>query len=230
MSNVAYTEKYRRRWDGHQRLFMSDNLREEQEHRVSDVYTVKVSEYAGEVDKLNLCGSECRLFDDSKKVIAEWRSIDNSSDFYTVIKHSNGRMYLIFRQDLYGYSLLDIEYRKIKQFFPEKSLDGGETFIWTNVGYNAELNVLAVSGCYWACPYNTHLFKFGDPMSDDLTYVDLIECFGGDYDIYDDVSFVKWVGGDLHVTRNVIETKTIEPVVIRQDEYLLWLSQKGQEL
>jgi len=67
-------------------------------------------------------------------------------------------------------------------------------------------------------------------MSDDLTYVDMIECFGGDYDIYDDVSFVKWVGGDLHVTRNVIETKTIEPVVIRQDEYLLWLSQKGQEL
>ena len=230
MSNSAYTNKYKQRWDECQPLFISNNYKQNEDYCLSDKYTVHVTEYAGKINTWNLRGSESSLIDCNGNIVAKWRSIDNNGDFYSIVKHSNGNEYLIFRQDLYGYSVLDVASGEIMQFFPESSLNGGETFIWTAIEYNAATNVLAVSGCYWACPYSTHLFTFDDPMSEQQKYVDLIECFDGDYDIYDDVDFVKWENGDLHVTRYVIETKSNEAVMIKQNEYLTWLSEKGREL
>lgn len=230
MSNVAYTDQYKRRWDEYQPLFIDDYIKQVDEYQLSDKYLIRVQEYSGKVGKWNLCGSECSLVNKNGKSIVNWRSVDNNSDFYQIITHSNGKEYLIFRQDLYGYSILDIASGEIMQFFPEASLNGGETFIWTGVEYNPINNILAVSGCYWACPFSTHLFTFDNPVAEQQKYVDLIECFDGDYDIYDDVSFVKWDNGDLHITRYVIETKTNEPLVIKQNEYITWISEKGQVL
>ncbi len=230
MGNAAYTEQYKQRCDECRSLFIADHFTQEEAYCLTDGYAVHVRSYAGNVGNYNLSGSECTLLDVDEKTIAEWRSIDDSAAFYAVIKHSNQRTYLIFRQDLYGFSVLDLGNGKRMQFFPELSLNGGETFIWTDVAYNPESDVLAVTGCYWACPDSTQLFKFDDPMSDSPEYVDLVACFDGDYDLYDDVCFVQWAGGDLHVTRYVIETKQHEPVVVKQEEYLSWLAQRGQAL
>ena len=225
MSNAAYTEKYKQYLNFFIPLFTFHYFKGKEEIPLSDGYILIINEYAGEIDGLNLCGCEC-LLKFNRKIIANWRSVDNSSDFYKIIKHSNGKKYLIFRQDLYGYSVLDIKLGTIMQFFPEKSLNGSETFIWTGVEYNEITNVLAVSGCYWACPYSLHLFTFDNPMSENQKFVDLMEYFHGGYD---DVSFENWSNGDLLVIRYIIDAKANEKVIITQSEYLTWFRENAQE-
>lgn len=229
MGSVATTAKYIKYWKGSLPLFVQENFKDKREFQIADEYVVCVKEYTGKVDKYNLRGSECVLLDGDRK-IAEWKSIDNSSDFYKVIRHSNENKYLVFRQDLYGFSVLDLLSGEIMQYYPEKSLNGGETFIWTDVDYNPETDVLAVSGCYWACPNSVHLFTFDDPMSEKQKYVDLIEYFDGGYDRYDDVDFVKWIGGNMEIMRFDIETEMKEELIITQDVYLNYLCVMGREL
>ena len=48
--------------------------------------------------------------------------------------------------------------------------------------------------------------------------------------MYDDVDFIKWETGELHIARLHVETKIKEPAVIGQNEYLTWLAEKGREL
>ena len=236
MSNAAYTDAYKKRWDDCQPLFITDNIAERKEVHLSDRYLLHICEYGGKVGDWNLYGSECSLVDCNSEAISKWHSIDNNGDFYKIIKHSDGKEYLIFRQDLYGYSVLDIESREKMQFFPEKSLNSGadnETFIWTDIEYNPISNVLAVTGCYWACPYNVHLFTFDNPMSENQKFIDLRECFEPiecGYSIYCDVDFVKWENDILHIKSLNTETKIIETVEIEQSKYFKWLNEKGQEL
>jgi len=172
MSNAAYTEEYRQYWSNCQPLFSPEHLKECEKRRLSDEYCVHISEYSGNVGKWNLRGSACSLVDSGEKVVANWHSIDDRV-FYKIIQHSDGKEYLIFRQDLYGYSVLDIASGARMQFFPEASLKGGETFIWTDIAYSPETNTLAAIGCYWACPFSVHLVTFEKPMSERQTFVDL---------------------------------------------------------
>lgn len=230
MANAAYTAPYRQRWAQCQPLFVPANQDKTEAHRLTAGYTVQVTSYAGKVAALNLTGSECRLLNGDGHEIANWRSIDDDGAFYKIITHSNGNNYLLFRQDLYGYSVLDIAAGTILQFFPERSLKDAETFIWTDVDYNPASNVLAVSGCYWACPNSTHLFTFAQPMHENQLQVDMVECFEGGYDTYDDVLFVSWEQADLRVTRYAYETNTRQEVLVPAEEYSHWLSQNGQPL
>ena len=230
MGNAAYTEKYKKRFEECSQLFNSAYRKGNGVQSLSNGYTIQVIEYGGKVGKWNLWGSECRLEDSSGKLVLEWRSIDNVGDFYSSIKHSNGKVYLIFRQDLYGYSVFDFDTSELMQFFPESSLGGEETFIWTSINYNPATNVLAVSGCYWAAPYSIQLFTFENPMSEQQKYIDLRECFGCNYSFFRDIDFEKWENGDLHIKRKANETETIESMTIKQDEYLSWLNDKGRLL
>ena len=228
MYNAAHLDEYKKHWDNCQPLFIPENMGKSKEAQLSAQYSVHVQDYSGSVNGWNLHGSECRLVR-GNEAIARWRSINSDGAFFKLLEHSNGRNYCIFRQDLYGYSVLDIESGKKMQFLPEEYLHS-ETFIWTDIAYNPITNVLAVSGCYWACPFNVHLFTFDNPMSAQPKFVDLIECFDGGYDIYDDVDFEKWEAGDLHISRFNVETEAKESVVIQQSEYLAWLREKGRAL
>ena len=232
MPNAAQADSYKQQLERCAPLFAAENLKNTEEQALTSTHTITIREYAGRVNDRNLCGSEC-ILSQSGQPFAQWQSVSNSAVFYRVIHHSNGREYLIFRQDLYGYSVLDLESGESLRFYPEASLGGKgfrETFIWTDVMYNTVTNVLAVDGCYWACPYSLHLFDFAEPMSESPRYVDMIECFEGGYDVYDDISFVAWDGGDLSVTRYVVESRTKEPVTLAPEEYLAWLAEKGQAL
>ena len=229
MGNVADHPEYKVQRNARLPLFVPENYRGNSSRQIAEEYTLSISEYAGKVNQYNLRGSECVLSDGDRK-IAEWKSIDNSSDFYQIISHSNRNRYLVFRQDLYGFSVFDFSSGEIRQYYPEESLQGKETFIWTDVNYNPVTDVLAVSGCYWACPYSTHLFTFADPMSERQRYVDMIEYFGGGYDRYDDVDFIRWEAGDMCISRFDVETETREELIIASKEYLDYLCNKGKEL
>ena len=226
MRNAACKIEYKKRFNECKAVFTNENFDGNRQYALSDNYIVYIDDYFGKVGKFNIRGSECRLFDNANNMIAKWFSVDNDGDFYKLIKHRNGNAYLIFRQDLYGYSVLDVTARKIMQFFPEESLNGNETFIWTDVEYNPINDILAVSGCFWACPCGIHLFIFESPMNESQKFVDLVACFDNGYDIYDDVEFIKWNGCDLYVTCFNIETNSKNVRVVNENEYLTWFSKK----
>ena len=157
MDNAAHMEMYKKqRWE-YQHIFDNNCLVNVEEYRLSDEYSIFVNKYEGILNTLNIKGSDSFVIVSDKILLFRWRSIDNSVDFYKIIKHGNGKEYLICRQDLYGYSVIDIREGWMMQFYPKISLNGEETFIWTRVEYNPAKNVIAVSGCYWAFLYSTHL-------------------------------------------------------------------------
>lgn len=230
MANAAYSEEYKKLWDACLPLFAPVNFMEKETLPLTNGYSVVADRYSGKVGDWNRLGSECSLIDHNGRCVAGWHSVYDKADFFKVITHSNGREYLIFSQDLYGYSVLDIGSLEMLHFFPEKSLEAspeGETFIWTDAAYNPIANVIAVSGCYWGYPYSVQLFTFDDPLNEHQKHIDLMDFFHNS-----EIDFEKWVDGDLHITfwRQDFETSSHEAVIIPQNEYLRWLCEKGQQL
>ncbi len=221
MKNVANTEEYKKHWDQSQPLFRPDYFVDKSISSVSEQVLLRTKNYSGKVGEYHLRSSINQLLK-ADSVIAEWKSIDNNGDFYQLIKHSNGREYLVFRQDLYGYSVLDIAKGEIMQYFPESSLNGGETFIWVGIDYNPLNDLLAVSGCFWVCPFSVQLCTFADPMLDMQTQLNIQAFFKDGYDLYDDIDFERWDGTDLLLTRYVVESESKELVTITAEEYERW--------
>jgi hypothetical protein len=224
LKNMAYNGKYKLHVKKFDNLFSSEYFSEAEDIHLSEKYTLHCSEYAGRIDNLNMRGNECILKYKCGKVIATWRSIDNNADFYKIILHRNGSEYLIFRQDLYGYSVMELPSGRIMQFYPEESLKGQETFIWTAADYNPLSNILAVSGCIWGAPGGIYLFTFDDPMNDSQQFIDLCEYIDGGYEDYDDVNFSCWINNDLHIKKFAIPACQWEDDIITSDNYLTWLS------
>lgn len=161
-------------------------------------YSVRTDYYAGQLT-YQLRAARHRLLDSGGQVVYTWDNMDYDGEFYTLIAHANGNHYLIFREDLYGYSVLEVETGQTAHYIPEKSwpLDGRqgeETFIWTNAAYNPESNLLAVWGCYWACPGSMVFLDFSAPLEeqDCDCWVEMHEVMDPDYDLFDDIRLVNW--------------------------------------
>lgn len=226
MPNAVHTDKYRLHKTELMTLFSDENLTDsktlEIKGKLEDCRIVS-KHYTGKIGEYNRQGVKCSLYKNDI-LITQWDSFNDSSLFYQLISHRNGKEFLIFRQDLYGYSVLDIEKNEIMQFFPECSYDGIETFIWTGADYNLENNLLAVSGCYWACPYGVQLFSFENPMSEKPKCVDIISCLDGDYDVYGELIFLKWEKEDLHLEAFLVENSKSIEFVIPKEKYMGWLN------
>ena len=225
MSNAVGGDKYKCYMDELMTLFCEENLSgNEVVEPMGEVgeYSIGINKYSAKIGAYNYKGAKCCLYK-GDILCKDWYCF-NSDAFYHLLRHKNGREYLIFRQDLYGYSVLDIENGELMQFFPECSLFGMETFIWTQVDYSSETDTLAVSGCYWACPYSVQLFSFEEPMSEKQKFVDIISRLDGDYDVYEELTFLKWENGDLYLSACVVEDLKTKELVISKEQYLKWLN------
>jgi len=60
------------------------------------------------------------------------------------------------------------------------------------VEYHRESGLLAVSGCYWACPNSTVVLDFDDPLTPQERWLELHEVLDPGYDRYDDLDFAGW--------------------------------------
>jgi hypothetical protein len=85
-------------------------------------------------------------------------------------EHPNGHEYLLCGEDYQGYSIVNLNLESYQVYFPEEAYEG-QGFCWTAVYPSPDRLVLAVEGCYWACPYDVVFYDFQTP--DKLPYKEL---------------------------------------------------------
>lgn len=195
--NVYHTPQYQKFRQEHAFLFSEDCLcqRPGKENELPQGWMVRTSRYQGGACR----AARHQLLDIGGRVVYTWDNINDDGEFYQLIPHANGNHYLVFREDLYGCSVLEVETGRTMHYIPEKSwpLDGRqgeEIFIWTNVAYDAATNLLAVSGCFWACPNGTLLLDFSDPLEEQdwEVWLDVQDVVDPDYEIYDDIDLERF--------------------------------------
>ena len=189
-SNVAYTAEYEEFLKERDYVFETAPHSENNFVLGDDEYFV--TEYLYDINKIMENGvmehtgtSKAVVRNKANEVILEIKS-NYDNQFYSLVKHKNGKDYLVYRKDLYGYSVFDIVEKKNMDYIPKAILDGVETFIWCDVEYCSANNLLAVFGCYWAHPYTFMFFDFTNPMGVPFHLC----CDGYDFDYQiEDVSF-----------------------------------------
>ena len=175
-------------------------------------------------DRYSHPGGRCTttsVHDATGMEVYRWTNVDDDAEFVSLVNHSDGRIYLVFRVDLYGYGVVDLTTGRDFFYVPK----GPETFIWTAIHYTPVTDVLAVEGCFWACPFGLHLVDFRDPMMASR-WVDVIDLLEGDYDTFDDAKFVEWDGATLVMDAGrIVDKARVVPERLRlgPDVYLAHL-------
>ena len=170
MSNAAYSEEYlRQRKEIEEFLFIQEKLdesSEQEEVTLSDSLVWVRKHYVNG----NYCGSDNTILREGNRIYS-FKNFEDQMEFCKFIHHANGNDYLLFRRDLYGYSVLNLNTLKDFHYYPRCSLGNSvdnkhfeETFIWTNMLYNPNNNLLVGYGCYWACPMELALVDFSNPF------------------------------------------------------------------
>lgn len=204
--NVAYTEEYQKHRKSFEYIFnekyKSDIERREFLNGKLTLETTFYSDSSGEVTEYNMFASKTEVFDFNINKVSEFTNINHSTDFFTLVEHSNGKNYLFFSTDLYGYSIMDLSDYSINHFIPEESfIDHQETFIWTQVLYCKSNNIIAVDGCYWACPTSIEFYNFSNPDGFPLEKIYSSYDMEDELNIDVDVTPVRWNDDGTFVLR-----------------------------
>lgn len=182
---------------------MSDNNQGDVVTALGQGYEMRSRFYKGKTEWV-VHGSENEIFDENGCKLYTWRCIDVDCEFCQLIVHGSGCTYLVFRRDLYGYSVLKLDTMQDFHYIPSDSFPVSqeqkfqETFIWTGVTYDCSSNLLAVAGCYWACPSSIVVLDFTDPMTEHC-WVDIHSIVDPEYDLYNDLDFSAFEGESLVV-------------------------------
>ena len=128
MANAVNSAQYQARIKQAETLFEGRNFTRCQTINLSGGYEIVKDAYR--LGATSFSGGEYTLFDTHKAQIKSWRCIDDRAEFFSLIHHANGKFYLVFRQDLYGYSVLELDRGRIMHFVPGAWPDGKESFIF----------------------------------------------------------------------------------------------------
>lgn len=220
MNNFAYSDKYQSYVKKRENEFFTDKRFLYQEiKKLDEEYSLEIKTFSRrnleDENHIYLTAQDITLINNRNEIIFSYRTIDNHL-LNKIIRHSNGRKYLIFCKDLYGYSVLDLSSLEVFDFFPEESFEQeSETFIWCDVFYNPENNIIAIDGCYWACPYSIVLMDFTNPMQTSVQ-VDLWEKIKNVN--YNDILFECW-------ENDLLVVKVEKIIEFLPNEYMSWLSE-----
>lgn len=170
MENVAYTDAYKLHRESFDKLFeLEPESCEDLYLGENNEYIVKTTTFTKtEIMDNNIISNhsvnKVTVLNKQDEIILEFKSIDDNL-FIKVIHHSNGNDYLIFRIDLYGYSIMDLTNNNISHYIPKASFDEREeTFIWTDALYCEVNDLLVIDGCYWAAQWTNEFYDFSNPM------------------------------------------------------------------
>ena len=202
--NYYGTEKYKERMKMLDESIFSRIMFDEpeREKELESGYLVRYYYYADEENckpgYAPVDGEICRLFKDDN-LIFEWKNTDGHSRMASIIHHADGYTYFVFDEDLYGYSVLNLDSLQCMHFIPAESYgtyldEFKETFIWCDCFYNPENNLLAVDGCFWACPGDVIVLDFKDPMTavEPYDWHSIYRKYRCDDPDLDDIEFDSW--------------------------------------
>ncbi len=196
--NVAYSNEYSTYRSKFNYVFnekykcneVDKNLLSDGKHTLITTY---YSDNSYEISKYNIYASRTEVIDSMKNKVAEFENINHDGNIFSVVEHSNGKNYLIFSIDLYGYSIMDLSNYHVYHYIPEESFYGHEeTFIWTEAYYCKDNNIIAVEGCYWACPFSTEFFDFSNPEEVPFERIYSSYEMEGEINIESDVTPLHW--------------------------------------
>ena len=173
----------------------------EKEHiSPSNNYLLKITVYStGENSWSYSRGVVVRLKDNT--VVADIKR--NYSHFwYLWCNHKNGNEYLLCGEDYQGQTVVNLTEGKVKNYFPVAGHDGSG-FCWTEAYFSPCTSVLAVDGCYWACPYEMVFFDFNEP--DKLPYKELLRVDGLE-------SCKGWKNKDIFELTREVEVRKLDGI------------------
>lgn len=100
---------------------------------------------------------------DNKKLFEVNRNY--SSFWYCFVEnHQNGHDYMLCGSNYQGQTVLELDTGIRKDYVP-KSAEQGAGFCWTGVTPNESKTIIAVDGCFWACPYEFVFYDFSEPLN-----------------------------------------------------------------
>jgi hypothetical protein len=105
----------------------------------------------------------------SKKIICKIKR-NYGVFWHSWVSHDNGFDYLLCGEDYQGYTTVNLTKQETFTHFPDEGYDGSG-FCWSAAFPSPDSSILAVDGCYWACPYELVLYDFTQP--DILPYKEL---------------------------------------------------------
>lgn len=101
--------------------------------------------------------------------------------WYGWVQHSNGNDYLLCGEDYQGYSVINLSTATSTVYFPDTGFEG-TGFCWAAVYSSPDSQMLAVDGCYWACPYELVFYDLRNPeqlpLPEIARFDNLAECQG----------------------------------------------------
>lgn len=106
--------------------------------------------------------SKGRVFQGDRLITEICRNI-SSFPFLFVEGHPNGHDYLVAGEDYQGQTVVELDTGRRKEYLPELAAKGFG-FCWAHYTASPSKKTLALSGCYWACPYEVRFVDFSDPM------------------------------------------------------------------
>ncbi len=227
--NVAYTAEYQKYRQKINEVFCEKFKKPGVEERAlpDGRHFIKITQFNDEsavITGFRLFASITEVMNEQGKKLAEFKSAYHK-DFFNIIKHQNGRSYLLFSIDLYGYSVLDLTDYRVWHYVPESSFsNNAETFIWTNVLYCPLNNTIAVDGCYWAAPYATEFFDFTIPEQLPFDRICTSYDMEDQFDTGADIIPIQWnADGSIQLEGFINEQSVIKNINVfryaKQDEH-----------
>lgn len=208
--NIYYDSQYQAVFEKMRSAYQEKNFLETEYKDLGYGYTVKADSYGTKNNAENNAEYE-RLFIQKcclmyqGKIIFEYESIYRMPRVTAeIIEHQNGQKYFLFKSDLYGINVYNIEDKSVFYYIPEglqhhyKQLCG-ESFIITDIHYDSETNKIAYEGCYWAGTNDVMVGDFSDPMNFSPKLVSMHEIVEPESELYDDIDFSKWQDGILYL-------------------------------
>lgn len=155
-------------------------------------------------------------------ILFEYDSIYDMGYVSAIIKHQNGKSYFLFKTDLYGLNVYDMQNKDVFYYVPEGYQHNyhqiyGESFIITSIYYDDKTNLIAYEGCYWGGPCDVMVGDFSNPMNFNPILKSVHEMIDPEYECYDDIDFDKWEDGKLYIIADG-KKDVVEPIKIRIDK------------
>lgn len=203
--NIYYSREYEKKREEYLGMFDERDFTEAENSFLDRGYSLEIRHYnkcdttPEGWERHRSCLRSILSNDDGREIFtfetADFDDIFGTSMIFTV----KGKEYLFFKEELYGYSVLEICSGQVMHYIP--AVEMGESFIIVQSLFCSDISAALCHGCIWAAPYSVCLCDLSDPMSEPAGYLmleDIIDLSGelqsgGDY--FEDISLKEIKGG-----------------------------------